>query len=68
MNEIRCGNCQRKLGEGVYTHLAIKCPRCKALNQLCAQSAPPERQSASHPEGKYGKSHYKPSACKTSAR
>ncbi|UBQ43939.1 Com family DNA-binding transcriptional regulator [Comamonas thiooxydans] len=44
MNEIRCGNCRRKLAEGEYVRLAIKCPRCGAFNQLSAQSAPKEPQ------------------------
>ncbi|MBD9530910.1 Com family DNA-binding transcriptional regulator [Comamonas sp. CMM01] len=44
MDEIRCGNCHRKLAEGVFTRLAIKCPRCGAFNQLSAQSAPQEHQ------------------------
>jgi len=30
--DIRCGHCQRKLGEGHYSQLAIKCPRCGTLN------------------------------------
>ena len=34
MNEIRCGACSRKLGEGEYTRLVIKCPRCGAMNQF----------------------------------
>ncbi|MDH0050289.1 Com family DNA-binding transcriptional regulator [Comamonas terrigena] len=44
MNEIRCGQCRRKLAEGVFTRLAIKCPRCGAFNQLSAQSAMNEHQ------------------------
>ncbi|WP_313569943.1 Com family DNA-binding transcriptional regulator [Comamonas terrigena] len=44
MDEIRCGNCHRKLAEGVFTRLAIKCPRCGAFNQLSALSATPEHQ------------------------
>lgn len=44
MNEIRCGNCRKKLAEGEYIRLAIKCPRCGAFNQLSAQSAPQEPQ------------------------
>ena len=39
--DIRCGQCRRKLGEGVYTRLAIKCPRCRALNPITAQSPAP---------------------------
>ena len=45
MNEIRCGSCRRKLAEGEYIRLAIKCPRCGAFNQLSAQSAPKEPQA-----------------------
>lgn len=50
--EIRCGACRRKLGEGEYTRLAIKCPRCGALNQfLSALSASqPERHSSVEPQ------------------
>ncbi|MGQ5524817.1 Com family DNA-binding transcriptional regulator [Chitinimonas sp. PSY-7] len=36
MESIRCGSCNRKLGEGTYTLLVIKCPRCKTLNTLKA--------------------------------
>ncbi|RGE46962.1 Com family DNA-binding transcriptional regulator [Comamonas testosteroni] len=42
MQEIRCGSCRRKLGEGEYSRLSIKCPRCGAFNQLSAASAPTE--------------------------
>ncbi|MBN9342404.1 MAG: Com family DNA-binding transcriptional regulator [Comamonadaceae bacterium] len=52
MNEIRCGNCRRKLGEGIYMALSIKCPRCGALNKF--QSAPSaslsERQPSVQPK------------------
>ena len=34
MEEIRCGVCSPKLGEGVFTRLVIKCPRCGAINLL----------------------------------
>jgi len=40
--DIRCGACRRKLGEGVYTHLSIKCPRCGTINQLRAVRPSPE--------------------------
>ncbi|MFN3437776.1 MAG: Com family DNA-binding transcriptional regulator [Acidovorax sp.] len=46
MNEIRCGACRRKLGEGEYTVLTIKCPRCGAMNTLRAASPLPARQGA----------------------
>ncbi|WP_314971780.1 Com family DNA-binding transcriptional regulator [Comamonas testosteroni] len=42
MDDIRCGNCRKKLGEGVYVRLSIKCPRCGAFNQLSAVSTEPE--------------------------
>ena len=32
MEEIRCSNCNKKLAEAEYTRLAIKCPRCGAMN------------------------------------
>ncbi|MDA8449854.1 Com family DNA-binding transcriptional regulator [Acidovorax sp. GBBC 3332] len=51
MTEIRCGSCRRKLGEGEYTRLAIKCPRCGALNTLRAMSPPPARHRAPDPQG-----------------
>ena len=57
MNEIRCGNCRRKLAEGEYIRLAIKCPRCGAFNQLSAQSAFPERHGASTEGKERGKNH-----------
>ena len=47
MEEIRCGACRRKLAEGIYVALTIKCPRCGAINSLRATSPPPERQGAS---------------------
>lgn len=58
MKEIRCEACSRKLAEGEFIRLAIKCPRCKTLNHLNAQSAmsaksvrnQPERHGAPAPE------------------
>ncbi len=41
INDIRCGNCRRKLGEGTYLVLAIKCPRCGTLNHLRASTPSP---------------------------
>ncbi|HTN31094.1 MAG TPA: Com family DNA-binding transcriptional regulator [Pseudomonas sp.] len=54
MFDIRCGGCDRLLGRasGCYT-LQIKCPRCRTLNHLKAESLPkapssaPGRQEAS---------------------
>ncbi|MDN4572904.1 Com family DNA-binding transcriptional regulator [Pandoraea cepalis] len=47
MQEIRCGSCNRKLGEGEYLRLSIKCTRCGAFNVLRAGSPIPARQRAS---------------------
>ncbi|UVS99066.1 Com family DNA-binding transcriptional regulator [Burkholderia glumae] len=47
MQEIRCGSCNRKLGTGEYVRLAIKCPRCGAMNILRAASPLPEGHRAS---------------------
>ncbi|HGL5374053.1 TPA: Com family DNA-binding transcriptional regulator [Citrobacter farmeri] len=45
MKEIRCGHCRRKLAEGAFFCLSIKCPRCGTLNYLSAESikSEPER-------------------------
>jgi len=56
MNDIRCGTCSKKLGEGIYQTLQIKCPRCKTLNFLRAestQSEHPECHSKNHTHGKH---------------
>ncbi|WP_150614824.1 Com family DNA-binding transcriptional regulator [Pandoraea terrigena] len=47
MQEIRCGSCNRKLGEGEYVRLSIKCARCGTLNFLRAESPIPARHRAS---------------------
>lgn len=46
-NDIRCGQCRRKLATGRYIELQIKCPRCGTLNHLKAESLSPERHRAS---------------------
>lgn len=51
MDEIRCGNCRRKLAEGIYIALSIKCPRCGAVNQLRAERPPPARHRVPDPKG-----------------
>jgi phage FluMu protein Com len=43
VTEIRCGACKRKLGEGVFSALSIKCPRCNTMNYLRTESAQSER-------------------------
>ncbi|PUA16824.1 Com family DNA-binding transcriptional regulator [Glaciimonas sp. PCH181] len=47
MLDIRCGNCSRKLGEGEYITLTIKCPRCGTLNHLRATRPAPACRRAS---------------------
>jgi phage FluMu protein Com len=47
LGEIRCAACSRKLGEGEFTRLVIKCPRCRAVNALRAERPTPERHGAS---------------------
>lgn len=44
--DIRCGACARKLGEGRYEVLSIKCARCGAINHLRATSVTPARLRA----------------------
>ncbi|MFZ6644430.1 Com family DNA-binding transcriptional regulator [Undibacterium sp. TJN25] len=44
MRDIRCGRCNKKLAEGFYLCLTIKCSRCGTLNQLRAESPTSERQ------------------------
>ncbi|WP_092401566.1 Com family DNA-binding transcriptional regulator [Collimonas sp. OK412] len=53
MQEIRCGNCSKKLGEGEYIALAIKCPRCSTLNHLRATRPAPVCHRASDPVGSH---------------
>lgn len=36
--EIRCGVCNKLLGKGTALDMEIKCPRCKAVNHVRAQS------------------------------
>ncbi|WP_395026608.1 Com family DNA-binding transcriptional regulator [Comamonas odontotermitis] len=55
MDDIRCGSCGRKLGEGIYTHLSIKCPRCGVLNNLRAVSPTSERPGVPFVENNNGK-------------
>lgn len=39
MQDIRCGHCCRKLAAASgFQELQIKCPRCRTLNHLKAQS------------------------------
>lgn len=67
MEEIRCGACRKKLGEGIFAQLIIKCPRCGALNHLRAKSPEPERHRASNPEGTLNGNHANSKATANSA-
>ena len=68
MEEIRCGACSRKLGEGVYTRLIIKCPRCGAMNSLRAESPTSERHGASNVTGTHHGTHHSLDRRKTPSR
>ncbi|MBT0961649.1 Com family DNA-binding transcriptional regulator [Denitromonas iodatirespirans] len=48
MKIIRCGSCNRKLGEGIFTALSIKCPRCRRINHLKASSLPSDKSGDRH--------------------
>jgi phage FluMu protein Com len=39
MDDIRCGQCAKKLAVGQYVQLQIKCPRCGTLNSYSTPSA-----------------------------
>ncbi|MBR7782698.1 Com family DNA-binding transcriptional regulator [Undibacterium luofuense] len=47
MQDIRCGTCSKKLGEGEFIALTIKCSRCKSMNHLRAMSSEAECHRAS---------------------
>ena len=67
MDEIRCGACRKKLGEGEFARLIIKCPRCGVLNHLRAGSPEPERRRASNPERTLNGNHANKKAAAASA-
>ncbi|WP_082806952.1 Com family DNA-binding transcriptional regulator [Collimonas pratensis] len=62
MHDIRCGNCSRKLGEGEYITLSIKCPRCGTLNHLRAMRPISARHRASDIGATHGSKPYHPLA------
>ncbi|MFZ2328836.1 MAG: Com family DNA-binding transcriptional regulator [Rhodoferax sp.] len=53
MQEVRCGNCRRKLAMADFVRLEIKCSRCGILNLMRAESPTPERHRASSTEVKH---------------
>jgi phage FluMu protein Com len=46
MREVRCGNCRKKLFEGSFSEIDIKCPRCGTMHKLRTQSPEPEGRRA----------------------
>lgn len=40
-HDIRCGQCGRKMAEGTYIVLSIKCPCCRAINHYRASTRTP---------------------------
>ncbi|QDQ24947.1 Com family DNA-binding transcriptional regulator [Chitinimonas arctica] len=58
MQENRCGQCNRKLAEGSYIRLNIKCPRCNTLNHLSAPSTVQERQTSVEETQAHGRTAY----------
>ncbi|WP_076424517.1 Com family DNA-binding transcriptional regulator [Aquipseudomonas alcaligenes] len=47
MKDIRCGGCDRLLARASrFDSLQIKCPRCRTLNHLKAESLPEAPSSA----------------------
>ncbi|WP_416234632.1 Com family DNA-binding transcriptional regulator [Methylophaga sp. OBS4] len=54
MKEIRCGACGRKLGEGIFIELQIKCARCKTMNYLRVKHPEPEHHECQQKENTRG--------------
>ncbi|MBV7457343.1 Com family DNA-binding transcriptional regulator [Acidovorax sp. sif1233] len=50
MQEVRCASCNRKLAEGLFQQLNIKCPRCGTLNSMRVENPSPSRVENSEPE------------------
>jgi len=58
--------CARKLAEGEFIRLAIKCPRCKTLNQLNAESTESAKSVRNIPE-RHGAPTHERSSCRDQA-
>ncbi|WP_460032470.1 Com family DNA-binding transcriptional regulator [Megalodesulfovibrio paquesii] len=54
MDQIRCGQCNKLLAKGEALNLAIKCPRCGAMNHVRAASPRQEAREAPTGAGKCG--------------
>ncbi len=59
MNLIKCTHCHKLLLKATYSHLEVKCPRCKTLNSFSnsytsashnESATPLERRRASNPK------------------
>ncbi|WP_424966550.1 Com family DNA-binding transcriptional regulator [Metapseudomonas otitidis] len=62
MQDIRCGHCGRKLAAASgFNEIQIKCPRCRTLNHLKAESLPSAPPSAA-PGGHIGDQETRPRA------
>lgn len=58
MKNVNCGHCGRKLAIAEYIEIQIKCPRCKTLNHLRAESPPPAPMSATVKEMPHGQTNH----------
>ena len=52
MEEVRCGECNRKLAAARFIEIEIKCPRCGTLNYQKA-AEPPTYRAQSAQEGEH---------------
>ena len=50
--QIRCGKCNKLLAKGMAGNIEIKCPRCRAINHVRAESP-----SSELPDGQDGATH-----------
>ncbi len=50
--DIRCRVCTKKLAEGEYVRLSIKCQRCKALNMYERHQRAPFLFEKAHDDGR----------------
>ncbi|QWF72329.1 Com family DNA-binding transcriptional regulator [Methylomonas paludis] len=58
MEIVRCGSCNRKLAEGEFTCLSIKCSRCGTMNILKAFEPLIRKPGASDHEVNYVKANH----------
>ncbi|WP_010325173.1 Com family DNA-binding transcriptional regulator [Marinobacterium stanieri] len=58
MQEIRCANCRKLLAKAQFLALEIKCPRCRTINTLRAESPAPERHRAPDQERQHDQTYH----------